>query len=66
MTADFIKDLEQGRVQTRGEGIGLANITERIQLVFGQEWGTVIESEPGVGTTIHIRIPYSKGVLENV
>lgn len=66
MSAEFIKDLQQGKVQTRGEGIGLANITERIHLVFGPEWGTFIESELGVGTTIHIRIPYSKGVFENV
>ncbi|MEK4350257.1 sensor histidine kinase [Paenibacillus sp. FSL R5-0744] len=66
MSAEFIKDLQQGRVKTRGEGIGLANIAERIQIVFGPEWGTVIESEPGQGTTIHVRIPYLKGVQENV
>lgn len=66
MSAEFIKDLQMGRVKTRGEGIGLANIAERIQIVFGPEWGTVIESEPGQGTTIHVRIPYLKGVLENV
>jgi two-component system sensor histidine kinase YesM len=66
MSAEFIKDLQLGRVKTRGEGIGLANIAERIQIVFGPEWGTSIESEPGQGTTIHVRIPYLKGVLENV
>lgn len=66
MSAEFIKNLQMGRIKTRGEGIGLANISERIQLVFGPEWGTVIESEPGKGTTIHVRIPYLKGVLENV
>ncbi|MEK4465796.1 sensor histidine kinase [Paenibacillus sp. FSL H8-0315] len=66
MSAEFIKDLQMGRVKTRGEGIGLANIAERIQIVFGPEWGTSIESKPGQGTTIHVRIPYLKGVLENV
>nr|WP_229521492.1 sensor histidine kinase [Paenibacillus monticola] len=66
MTAEFISALQQGRIQTRGEGIGLANITERIQLVFGQEWGTVVESIPGQGTTIHVRIPYLRGEVENV
>lgn len=35
MSAEFIKDLQMGRVKTRGEGIGLANIAERIQIVFG-------------------------------
>ncbi|MBT2293095.1 sensor histidine kinase [Paenibacillus albidus] len=66
MTAEFIRDLQQGRIQTRGQGIGLANITERVQLLFGQEWGTVIESEPGAGTTIHVRIPYLKGEERHV
>ncbi|KGE16734.1 sensor histidine kinase [Paenibacillus wynnii] len=66
MTAEFIRDLQQGRIQTRGEGIGLANITERVKLVFGQEWGTEIESEPGEGTTIHVRIPYWRGETKHV
>ncbi|QQZ60146.1 sensor histidine kinase [Paenibacillus sonchi] len=66
MTADFIRGLEQGRIQTRGEGIGLANIAERIQIVFGQEWGTEIESRPGEGTTIHVHIPYVRGEYRHV
>lgn len=66
MTAEFIRDLQQGRVQTRGEGIGLANITERIQLVFGSDWGTGIESLPGEGTTILVHIPYLKGEFKHV
>jgi len=66
MTAEFIRDLQQGRVRTRGEGIGLANITERVQLVFGQEWGAEVESGPGKGTTIHVRIPYVKGEVKHV
>ncbi len=66
MTAEFISALQQGRIETRGEGIGLANITERIQLVFGQEWGTVIESVSGMGTTIHVQIPYLRGEVKNV
>jgi two-component system, sensor histidine kinase YesM len=66
MTAEFIRDLQQGRIQTRGEGIGLENISERIKLVFGQEWGTEIESRPGEGTTIHVRIPYWRGETVHV
>ncbi|WP_379153180.1 histidine kinase [Paenibacillus sp. sgz5001063] len=66
MTAEFIRELQQGNIQTRGEGIGLANITERIQIVFGQEWGTDIESEPGEGTTIHVHIPYWRGEIRHV
>lgn len=66
MTPDFIRALKQGGVKTRGEGIGLANIDERIRLVFGQEWGADIESEPGRGTWIHVRIPFVKGGSEHV
>ncbi|MNC67951.1 hypothetical protein D3C75_1184970 [compost metagenome] len=66
MTGDFIRELQQGRIQTRGEGIGLANITERVQLVFGQEWGMEIESQPGEGTTIHVLIPYLRGEVRHV
>jgi two-component system sensor histidine kinase YesM len=66
MTGEFIRDLQQGRIPTRGEGIGLANITDRVQLVFGQEWGAEIESTPGEGTTIHVRIPYLRGEYRHV
>ncbi|WP_019911426.1 sensor histidine kinase [Paenibacillus sp. HW567] len=66
MTGEFIRELQQGRIQTRGEGIGLANIRERVQLVFGQEWGMEIESQPGEGTTIHVRIPYLRGEVRHV
>ncbi|MEF2966045.1 sensor histidine kinase [Paenibacillus sp. M1] len=61
MSPEFIKDLKAGKIQTRGEGIGLANITERIQLIYGPNWGAEIESEVGAGTIIHLRIPYVKG-----
>ncbi|AZK46101.1 sensor histidine kinase [Paenibacillus lentus] len=66
MTADFITELRGGRVQTRGKGIGLSNIEERIKLTFGSEWGIRIESEPNVRTAIHVRIPYRQGEEEDV
>ncbi len=66
MSAEFIRELQEGRIQTRGEGIGLANITERIQIVFGQEWGTEIESRPGGGTEILVHIPYVRGEYRHV
>ncbi|WP_084662793.1 sensor histidine kinase [Paenibacillus fonticola] len=61
MTPEFLTNLRQGRVQTRGKGIGLSNIEDRIKLTFGHEWGIRIESEPGARTAIHVRIPYRQG-----
>lgn len=66
MTAEFLERLYQGQVQTRGKGIGLNNIMERIRLTFGPEYGIHIESEPDVRTAFHIRIPYQKGEQDHV
>ncbi|MCC3373248.1 sensor histidine kinase [Cohnella sp. REN36] len=43
-----------------GMSIGLKNVHERIRLVYGEPYGLEIDSEPGMGTTIRIRIPYKK------
>lgn len=66
MTAEFLERLHSGQVQTRGEGIGLSNIIERIRLTFGSEYGMEIESLPGVITAFHIRIPYERGEAQDV
>ena len=41
-----------------GNGIGLANIDERIKLSYGEEYGLSIESELDEGTTVTITIPH--------
>ncbi|WP_458120198.1 sensor histidine kinase [Paenibacillus sp. Z6-24] len=66
MTPEFLDRLYQGQVRTRGKGIGLSNIMERIRLTFGPEYGLSIESEPDVCTAFHIRIPYEKGEMYDV
>lgn len=38
-------------------GYGIRNVVERIQLIFGEEYGVSVESTIGEGTTIEIRIP---------
>jgi two-component system sensor histidine kinase YesM len=38
-------------------GIGLMNVHRRIQMVFGEEYGLVVESEEGLGTKITMRMP---------
>ena len=41
-----------------GNGIGLANIDERIKLSYGEEYGLSIESELDEGTIVTITIPH--------
>lgn len=45
------------RVHKHGSGVGLVNVNQRIQILFGKEYGLCIESEPDEGTTVFIRIP---------
>lgn len=58
MTQEFLEQLHEGRIQTRGQGIGLSNIQERIRLTFGDEGGMVMSSKPGSGTVVSISIPW--------
>ncbi len=39
------------------EGIGIANVAERIRLNFGEAYGLQVESEYGAGTSVTVRIP---------
>ncbi|WP_462413033.1 sensor histidine kinase [Neobacillus sp. Marseille-QA0830] len=42
-------------------GIGLKSVNERIKIHFGKEYGLTILSEPGLGTTVRVHIPKTKG-----
>lgn len=42
---------------SRGSGIGVKNVNERIRLYFGEEYGLQIESELDEGTRILIHLP---------
>jgi two-component system, LytTR family, sensor kinase len=47
----------------RNNGIGLANVDERLRAVFGAEFGLTVETAPGAGTKVSLRIPkYRSGV----
>ena len=39
-------------------GFGLATVHERVRLLFGAPYGLRLNSRPGVGTTVMVRIPY--------
>ncbi len=41
--------------------VGLSNVHERLRAVYGTAYGLVIESQPGAGTTVLIRVPKKQG-----
>jgi two-component system sensor histidine kinase YesM len=51
------------RFRLNRQGLGVRNVHERIRLYFGNQYGLVISSRPGEGTTIAVRFPASEGEL---
>ena len=39
------------------DSIGVANVDERLRTIYGDEYGLVIETAPGAGTKVTVRIP---------
>ncbi|NBD24231.1 sensor histidine kinase [Paenibacillus glycinis] len=60
--ASLRSGLEQRSLEVfTGVSIGLKNVHERIRLMYGEAYGLeIVESGPGTGTTIRVRIPYRK------
>lgn len=56
---------DSSRVHKHGSGVGLLNVNNRIQILFGREYGLRIESEPDVGTTVYICLPAVPYTEEN-
>jgi len=48
---------DDSEAKTRGSGIGLANISNRIKLFYGKEYGIVVNSTVNMGTYITIKLP---------
>lgn len=48
---------KSGRPDSKGSGIGLRNVHQRIRLSFGKPYGITIQSEPDAGATVRIRLP---------
>jgi two-component system LytT family sensor kinase len=45
------------------DSVGLANVDERLRSTFGDEYGLVVETAPGAGTKVCVRVPkYAPGV----
>uniref|UniRef100_UPI003FEE9937 sensor histidine kinase n=1 Tax=Catenibacterium mitsuokai TaxID=100886 RepID=UPI003FEE9937 len=59
MTEDELEYIMHHQVVSskRGSGIGVRNVHERIQLIYGKQYGVTITSELDEGTTATITIP---------
>lgn len=57
------KELARMRAQSgereyqSGRSIGILNVLNRIKINFGEEYGLTVESEPGIGTSVTMRLP---------
>ncbi|APO42724.1 two-component sensor histidine kinase [Paenibacillus xylanexedens] len=57
MEPEYVEQVLRGEVKTRGTGIGLLNIRERVHLAFGEEYDVLLESKPGHGTRVTVLLP---------
>ena len=48
---------ERPRSHASLNGIGVCNVHKRLQMLYGEAYGLTIESEPGVGACVTVRIP---------
>ena len=53
-----------GKAATAGTGIGLANIRERLQLLYGNKAGVVVAENTPVGTLVTLTVPYQAQTRE--
>ena len=57
MSEETLKKLKSMEIESKGFGIGLKNINERIKLIFGEQFGLSFESQLNEGTIVSIQLP---------
>lgn len=57
MTEERLEAVRASLAEGRREGFGLRTVNQRIQILFGEEYGLTVESTPDVGTRIIVTIP---------
>jgi two-component system LytT family sensor kinase len=46
------------------DSIGLGNVDERLRSTYGEDYGLVVETAPGAGTKVVVRVPkFAPGAL---
>ncbi|MCM3631727.1 sensor histidine kinase [Paenibacillus camelliae] len=58
MSDSYVAQLNKGEVETKGTGLGLGNIRERILMLYGEEYGLHIDSTIGAGTKVTLKLPH--------
>lgn len=54
-----------GKAATAGTGVGLANIRERLQLLYGHKASLAVTENAGGGTVVTITVPYEARMKED-
>ena len=57
MTEERLDEVRASLAKGRHEGFGLRTVHQRIQILFGAEYGLAVESAPDIGTRIVLTIP---------
>jgi two-component system sensor histidine kinase YesM len=56
--ADEINRVIRSQVIKESDHIGLSNVHQRINLMFGDQYGVTVRSKINEGTTVELTIPY--------
>lgn len=54
------KELTEDKREKRRSGIAIFNVSQRIALMFGEEYGVTIASTPGLGTEVTLTLPLQR------
>lgn len=54
-----LDEIDTQPIDSEERGVGLQNISQRLKLRYGRQYGLTIRSSPAEGTNVHIRIPFS-------
>lgn len=57
MDAERLEEVRSFLFEGKKAGFGLRTVHQRIQILFGTEYGLTIESTPDVGTKVFVKIP---------
>lgn len=57
MTEERLKQMQETLTEGKREGFGLRTVHQRIQILFGEEYGLSLESGPDIGTKVFVKIP---------
>ncbi|VBB05716.1 signal transduction histidine kinase internal region [Lucifera butyrica] len=66
MTAEAYEAIREHCDSDSHSGIGINNVKRRITTLFGEEYGLSLQSEPGRGTKITIRLPVLREYPEKI